>query len=167
LLVYLNKISETDWIEFLVRRFHQTQKTISPETATRIARLCDCHPYYVQQLAQHSWLRTDGSCTHRTVDAAFEALILQSGFLFQTLTDALTTTQINYLHAMLDGVRNLSGKITIASYALGTSANVSRIRHALIEKEIIENAGRNPVFLDPIYRQWLRLYYFRMQSRPE
>jgi hypothetical protein len=44
---------------------------------------------------------------------------------------------------------------------LGSSANVSRIKDALINKEIIDDqAAGNPVIQDPVYKYWLKNHYF-------
>ena len=47
-------------------------------------------------------------------------------------------------------------------FKLGTSANVNRIKQALIQKEIIDMDGTEPMFLDPLYRIWLKNYYFKV-----
>ncbi|PIY31366.1 MAG: ATPase, partial [Bacteroidetes bacterium CG_4_10_14_3_um_filter_42_6] len=72
-----------------------------------------------------------------------------------------TNTQVNYLKALIDQVRMLSSKEVIYKYHLGSSANVSRIREALINKEIIDDqVVGNPELQDPVYKYWLKNYYF-------
>ena len=56
----------------------------------------------------------------------------------------------------------LSSKKIIKTYHLGTSANVSRIKQALISKEIIEIQGNHIEFLDPLYKSWLKKHYFKL-----
>jgi hypothetical protein len=94
------------------------------------------------------------------IDQAFDSLILQLSLLFQNLTESLSTTQVNFLHALILEEPSLSSKKTIEQYQLGTSANVSRIKQALIDKEIIDIIGGIPEFLDPVYKVWLKRYYF-------
>ena len=72
-LLFLEKISKADWIPFLKERFRSTGKQIETAAAERIADLADCHPYYVQQLAQQSWFRTQNRCTPQTVAEAHAA----------------------------------------------------------------------------------------------
>jgi len=163
-ILFLEKIDEAEWVRFIMRRFHQTRKEIDPATASRIARLCECHPFYVQQLAQHAWLRTDHMCSERIVDAAFDAMVMQLSLLFQTITDTLSTTQVNFLRAVTDGVTHFSAKDAIDSYGLGTSANVARIKQALVQKEIIENGGGGTALLDPLFQYWLHHHYFRRNA---
>lgn len=159
-LIFLEKISEKDWIPFLKKRFADTNKSISTNNARMIAQLVECHPYYVQQLAQLSWLRSTSNCEPQIIEEAFENLVLQLSLLFQTRTDELSTTHINFLKAIIKGEKHPSSKHTINTYHLGTSANVIRIKRALIKKEILDVQDGNLIFLDPVFKYWLQNYYF-------
>ncbi len=160
-IIFLEKIRTEDWIAFIRKRFSDTGKQIGGDEAGLISALADCHPYYVQQLAQQSWLRTDNSCSIQTVKDAFTDLILQFSMLFQTLADGLSNTQLNLLKAVLAGVDRLSSQNIINEYQLGTSANVAKIKTALITKEILDIKNGQLYFLDPLFRQWLKSYYFK------
>ncbi len=80
--------------------------------------------------------------------------------LFQHLTDQLSNTQVNFLKALIQTVEQLSSRHVINEYGLGTSANVTRIKKALVSKEIIDLRGDKVFFLDPLYSMWLRDHYF-------
>ena len=162
-LLFLQKISLKDWIPFIVKRFGDTGKKISSAHAEQIAQLVEMHPYYVQQLAQQVWLRTKKECNAPLIKFAFDNLLTQLSFLFQSITDQLSPKQINFLRAVIDEVEQLSAKETIQDYNLGTSANVLRIKQALINKEIIDIEGNKINFLDPMYKCWLKKYYFTFQ----
>lgn len=159
-LIFLEKISEKNWIPFLKKRFADTKKTINTKDARYLAQLVECHPYYVQQLAQLSWFRTIDTCTQEIIKDAHENLVLQLSLLFQTRTDELSTTHINFMKAIIKGEKHPSSKNAIETYQLGTSANVIRIKKALIKKEIIDIQNNAFIFLDPVYRHWLQYFYF-------
>ena len=159
-LMFLGKISEEDWVKFIVKRFNDTGKSIDELSAAIIALEVDCHPFYVQQLAQLSWFRTKKKCTPSEIHDALSSLLDQLDLLFQSITAGLATTQVNFLHAMLDNVQQLSSQETLRTYRLGTSANVQRIKEALIDKEIIDGINKKLVFLDPLYKAWLAERYF-------
>ena len=159
-IIFLNKISLHDWISFIQKRFADSGKKIGNNEAGLIAELTDCHPYYVQQLAQQSWLRTENVCTKPVIEEAFHDLVLQLSMLFQNLTDGLNRTQLGLLKALTDKVEQLSSQRTILDYQLGTSANVVKIKKTLINKEIIDFHGSDISFLDPLYKYWLTEYYF-------
>jgi uncharacterized protein len=159
-LVLLEKISPADLATFIIKRFLDTAKRIEPEEALLITEKADCHPYYVQQLAQQAWLRSSKLCSTMIIEEAFESLLMQLSLLFQTMTDSLPTTQINFLNAVIDNVKQYSSYEMINKYALGTSANVLRIKQALMEKEILDIQGEKIMFLDPMYKHWLKKYFF-------
>ena len=149
-----------DWKSFIVEKFNGTGKKISSELAGIIASNAECHSYYVQQLAQICWLRTVKVTNRKIIDESFESLILQLSLLFQNITETLSTNQLNFLNAIINDEEKLSSKEVIQKYDLGTSANVSRVRHALIDKEIIDQTGGEIQILDPIYKAWLKQFYF-------
>jgi len=161
-IVFLDKISTDDWVKFIVGRFNDTGKIIDTNSAKLIAELAERHSYYVQQLAQQSWLRTEGECTNDNVSEAFEDLVLQLSMLFQSITDGLNNSQINLLKAVINNVEQLSSKATIQEYRLGTSANVLKVKKALVNKEIIDIQNDTVAFLDPFYKYWLKKYFFKI-----
>jgi hypothetical protein len=160
-ILFLQKISETDWIDFIVKRFSDTRKNISAENAKAIAIYTECHSYYAQQLAQQVWLRTKKNCNDKIVIESFDSLLLQMSFLFQNLTDELSNTQINFLEALTAGASNFSSRQILEEYKLGTSANISKIRNALMNREVIDNYNGTFELLDPLYKAWLKKYYFK------
>lgn len=161
-IIFLQKINEAELIQFIVSRFKDTGKIINEETARIITSYVECHPYYVQQIAQQAWIRTKKTCNDETVNISCENLVLQLGLLFQTLTDELSNKQINFMEALLNEANQLSSKKTLLKFNLGTSANILRIKQALINKEIIDMQGDTIYFLDPIYKHWLKNYFFKI-----
>jgi hypothetical protein len=159
-LMFLEKIATEDWQPFIMGRFKSTGKKIPKKLAIRIAELMENHPYYVQQLAQLCWLRTEKETDDAIIEESLDSLIMQLSLLFQSLTESLSTTQVNFLKALLDGVTMLSSKETIDKYNLGTSANVNRIKGALIGREIIDEHNAKLTILDPVYSIWLKNYYY-------
>ncbi|NOT73701.1 MAG: ATP-binding protein [Cyclobacteriaceae bacterium] len=162
-LMFLQKIRSEDWVPFLIKRFSGSgKKVIKEKEAKLLVSLAECHPYYVQQLAQQAWLRTPKICSEEIVLSAYDGVLLQLSLLFQNVTDSLTATQVNFLNAMLKGVEQFSAKQALNDYDLGTSANVLRIKDALVNKEILDINGNQIEFLDPMYKHWLQKYYFKI-----
>ncbi len=159
-LMFLEKISTENWVEFIQRRFSETGKEIKKEEATLIANLAENHSYYVQQLAQQTWLRTDTVCSDSAVNEAYHGIINQLSLLFVNITESLTTTQLNYLKAILSGEKQLSSQSTLQKYKLGTSANIGRLKQALLAREIIDTTADQIELQDPMYKYWLKNTYF-------
>ena len=80
---------------------------------------------------------------------------------FMDMMDSLTGHQTSFLKAALDGVVKFSASEVIEQYSLNSSANVKRLKDALMKKEILTfNEKEEPVILDPLFEYWVRKYYF-------
>ena len=158
-LMFLPKISNKDWVEYITGRFSQTGKSISKDTASYLASLVDNHSYYIQQLAQYSWLRTDHLCDKDIVDASFAALLDSLSLQFINLMDSLTEKQRNFLCAVSNGETSLSSAETLSRYKLGTSGNIRILKGALKKRDLIEETGSKIEIQDPVFKQWLLKVY--------
>jgi uncharacterized protein len=159
-LIFLGRIKREYWKAFIEERFRSTGKSITPVQAETIAGFVDDHPYYVQQLAQLVWLRSGRKVRDEDIKLAWENLVLQMSMLFQNMTEMLTTSQVNFLKAVIYGEKQLSSQGTILNYALGTSANVIRLKRSLINREIIDEDRGKIAILDPLFSYWLKNEYF-------
>jgi uncharacterized protein len=161
-IIQLKKISSDHWTVFIVQSFAQTKKAISVQLAERISNTMQCHSYYTQQLAHRVWIRTEKKATEEIFEGALQALIEQNSFMFERAVDQLPTTHLNFLKAMIDGVSQFSAAETLKQYALGTSANISKIKSALEQAEIIDfEPGHKISLLDPAFQLWLVKFFFR------
>lgn len=155
--VYLPKISTTDWIEYICSRFRATGKKISEELAEKICQAVDNHSSYVQQLAWLVWVQTRESATQQNFEDAYNDIINQNTPLFEKQTENLTTFQLNFLRAIVDGIHTeFTTQEVIQKYNLGSSANVTIVKRALLKKELIEIEKKQIVILDPIMIEWLK-----------
>lgn len=159
-LLFLEKIDTPSWVTFITEQFLKTNKSISQSQVELIVRLADNHPYYVQQLAQQVWLRTQEECSEQIVRDAHIAIVEQLSLLFVTITESLTNNQINFLRAMVAGESAMSSAEVISKYRLVSSANVTRSRKSLLEKDILDNKANKITFQDPMYHFWLTNSYF-------
>lgn len=156
-IIFLNKISSDNWVKFITETFDRTGKNIPHQTAKKIADMVSMHPYYVQQLAQQAWLRTEDVCSDAIVEDAFEGIIGQLNLLFCNLLDSLTAKQVQFLKAIGNGEKNFTSENVLKQYKLGTSANVKNLKEACIKKDIIDvEPGNTIVFQDPMFECWLR-----------
>ena len=113
-----------------------------------------------QQLAQQSWLRTNDVCTIEIVRAAHAALVEQLSLLFVTITETLTTQQLNYLKALIAGEKAISSTDVMHRYQISSPTSVARSKAALIKNDILDNKAGEISFQDPIYAYWLKNEYF-------
>lgn len=157
-IFYLNKIAESDWVEFICNRFKVTGKEISPELATEICSVTDRYSSYVQQLSWLVWLRTTFSATKEDVEYGIDHMLDACEPLFIQQTESLSSYQMNFLRALTDGVTTgFTRSEILNNYQLGTAANISRLKKALTEKDLIAlTAPKKLQISDPILALWLK-----------
>ncbi|MCC8117430.1 MAG: ATPase [Bacteroidales bacterium] len=160
-LMFLDKIGQADLQAFVEKRFQDTGKEILPSASKMVVDLVDCHPYYAQQLAQLSWLRTKDVCTDEIVAEAHASLVRQLSLLFTTLTQDLTQQQIRYLRALIEAPDSITSTATMAKQGITSATAAYRSKKALIEKDILDDIGGSTTFVDPIYAYWLRHTFFK------
>ncbi len=155
-VIYLPKISTDDWTSYICERFEYTGKSISKELAEKICLTVDNHSSYVQQLAWLIWIHTKEKATEENFADAQQDLIDQNSPLFEKQTENLSSYQMNFLRALVDGVKSeFSTQEVLQKYQLGSSANVSIIKRALIKKELIEIDNKQISLADPVLKLWL------------
>ncbi len=162
-LFFLQKIERKHWIAYITRQFAKTKKIITELQANAIAELVQDHSYYVQQLAHLVWVSSGKRVGANTVHIALNNLLNQNAILYQRDTELLSNVQFNYLKAVANDIHNnLSSMAIMQQYKLGTSANVLKIKKALIDKELIEDNLGKVYFIDPCYRLWYRKYILKL-----
>ena len=127
--IYLWSIPEKDWVEF--------------------------HSSYVQQLSWNVMLNADKEVTSDVIDKATEDLINQNEPLFMAKIENLTSFQLNMIRAICSGVHSeFTSEKVYSEWNIGSKSNISRIRTALIEKEIIEKRAECLYMADPVFKFW-------------
>lgn len=160
-ILFLKKIAEGHWVSYIQQRFKATGKVINEILAAGIARQMENHSYFVQQFAQAVWQQTGKKATATNLQEALEELLDQYTILYQKETDMLTNYQLNFLKALCDKVVSFNSATVLQEYNLGTSANISRIKTALQNHEIIDILGKTVSFNDPLFAIWLKRRYFK------
>lgn len=156
-MIYLQKISTPDWVEFICRRFEVTGKQISPDLAEKVCTTVENHSSYVQQLAWLLWVQTDKEATETGFQKAYSDLLNQNSILYFKYVDGLTTYQLNFLGAIADGLTSeFTRKENLAYYQLGTSANIGRLKKSLENKELVDISGKIVTFNDPVFKLWYK-----------
>jgi len=163
-IMFLQKINTSKWSEFIKKRFEDTGKKVTLEQAAYLAGLVDNHSYYVQQLAQQAWLRTKTGCSKTIIDDSLQCIKNQLSLLFVSHIETLTSTQINFLKAVLDGETAFTSQENLKRYRLGSSANLKKIKNALISREIIDIPAKKVEILDPVFKLWLTEDFFHHSS---
>ena len=155
-VIWLKKISEEDFVPFLIEKFEATGKKISEDKVRTILRLMDYNPQYVQLLANKIWDNSERKITDKAIEEAVETVLMQYEDFFQNAFEDLTRHQKNFLFGLLkDQDETIFSSKFINRNELGSSANVERVKSALIKKDLIDFNDGTASFIDPAFRLWL------------
>lgn len=157
--ISLNKIATEDWVEYIVSHFADGKRTISRELAEEICKFTENYSAYVQQLA---WLvftlKEEGeTVTENDVKQAENDLLATNDILFMQMIEPLSEFQLNFLRAIIAGIRKDFGLSEVRKeYNLGSYSNITRLKTALLERDLIEKQETEWVITDPIFAKWLK-----------
>lgn len=155
-VIFMGKIAKSDWVPFIINAFEKTGKNISKEMAERICDTVQCHSWYLQQLCFFIWNITENTVDENTFHAGLEQVININTPMFQNDTENLSASQVQMLRAIAAGEKQLSSEDVRRSYHLGNPNTITKNKHALQEKDIIEKSPNGLAFIDPIYQLWIK-----------
>ena len=159
-MIYLGKIDKGDWVDYIVSHFKDRNKNITRDLAERLCDIVDSYSSYVQQLAWQLFSRLNEgmSATEAQLDLAVNDLLDANEALFMQQVEPLSAYQMNFLRAITMGHHHRFGEKEIREdFNLGSPANITRLKNALIKKDLIETQGRGLLYLtDPVFRLWLQ-----------
>lgn len=155
-ILNLKPIPLETWIPYIKSRFDVFGKNISDTMIERICQTVEYQASYVQQLAYSILLLTERDATEAVFNAGVNDLISQNSGTFLEQTQSLTSYQLNFLRAVIDGVSQGFGESSVREqYNLGSPSNIARLKQALIDKELIEQTETGIIIGDPVLRLWL------------
>jgi len=158
-VIWLKKIEERYWVEFIVNAFARTGKSITTEQAIRICDVTKCHSWYVQQLSFFIWNSTDTAVTEEIFNRALQRLIDTNAPMFQNDVEQLTASQKAMLQAVSHGNYQFAAKATKRMYTMGNANTIARNKRILQDKDYIEQQGQKFSFVDPIFQLWFNQEY--------
>jgi uncharacterized protein len=159
----LSRIDEREIVEHIIKGFLASGKVIDRDLVSGACRLFKCNPFYINHFISVCDALSKGYIMEPVLLEALATVIAVNKGRFISAVNDLTTFQVGLLKAVLDGYTKFSTAEVIRKYALNSSANVRRLKDALMKKEILTFVGEEgrPVILDPLFEYWLRNYYFR------
>ena len=160
---FLDKIPTETWVEYIAQHFKDSQRTISTEQAAKICQLVDNYSSYVQQL---SWLVfsliDEGQVvTDEHLKQGVKDLLNSQEQLFMQQIEPLTAYQMNFLRCILSGHHDDFGETAVREeFQLGSVPNITRLKTALVDKDIVEMSGKRYYITDPVFALWFRSRMF-------
>ena len=160
------RVEPKDIVDNIVRGFLSSGKVVEKNLLLGMCNLFRCHLGYINHFISVCDSLTKGYITEAVLMDALNILLSIHEPRFVSMMDDLTTFQVNLLLAVVDDHTKFSSAEVIRDYGLNSSANVRRLKDALIKKEIITfNENDEPQIIDPLFDYWVRRYYF--EKKPQ
>ena len=156
---YLQPISTNDWIPFIQNKFNEKGLKIAEHYIVQIGDIVQNQSSYVQQLSWNVMLNTESIVSDTELNMGVNDLLAQCTPLFLEQISSLTSYQLNFLKAIIDGQNDQwTSQEVLSRYNLGTKSNVSKMQKILIERDFVEHRAEGLYISDPMLQLWLKQY---------
>ena len=161
--VRLSVVDEREIADHVVRGFLSGGKVLDKDLLIGACRLFKNNLWYINHFAAICDAMSKGYIMEPVLVDALNCLLSIHEPRFRAMMNSLTTFQVNLLRATVEGNVRFSASEVIRKYDLNSSANVKRVKDALMKKEILTfDEEDRPEFLDPLFEYWIRKYYFEL-----
>lgn len=162
--VHLRPIDPKDAVEYFVKGFLSGGKVVERDLLLGAFRLFKGNMWYLNHFISICDSLSKGYIVEATLLDALDIILSIHQPRFMSTMNNLTTFQVSLLKAILDGHTKFSAADVISNYSLNSSANVKRLKDALMKKEIVSfNERDEPEVIDPLFEYWVRKFYFEMK----
>lgn len=157
----LSEISDAEISDHVMKGFVAGGKVLDRDLLQGVIRMFRNNIWYINHFFFICDSLSKGYISELTLNDALAGMISVHEPRFVSIMDDLTGFQERLLKAALDGNVKFSTTEVIDKYRLNSSANVKRLKDALMKKEVIMfNDKDEPVIQDPLFEYWLRNFYF-------
>ena len=163
--VKLSPIDEHEIVDHVQRGFLSSGKVMNQDLIVGACRLFKGNVWYINQFASICDSMSRGYIMEPVLIDALDCLISIHGPQFLSIVSNLTTHQISLLRATIEGSIRFSSADIIRKYGLNSSANVKRVKDALMKKEVLTfDENDVPSLEDPLFEYWVKKYYFELPA---
>ncbi len=163
--VRLSPVDEREMADHVHKGFLAGGKVVEKELLQGACRLFKGHLWYINHFAAICDAMTRGYIMEPVLVDALNCLLAVHEPRFSAMVSDLTTHQVSLLRATVEGVTRFSSADVIRKYGLNSSANVKRVKDALMKKEVLQfDENDNPSIIDPLFEYWVRKYYFEFKD---
>jgi len=162
----LSQIPEKALIEHITKGLLSGGKVIDGTLIEGICRLFRCNVWYVQHFISICDSLSKGYIMEPILLEGLEILLSIHEPRFLNTINDLTSYQLSFLEAIINQEFRFTSSEVMDKYGFNSSANVKRIKEALMKKEVITfDEKDNPVIIDPLFEYWLKKRFFCTEQK--
>ena len=161
--VPLSQVDEREISDHVIKGFLAGGKVMEKNLLIGACRLFKNNLWYINHFSAICNSMSKGYIMEPVLVDALSCLISAHEPRFRAMMNGLTAFQVSLLRATVEGNTRFSASEVIRRYSLNSSANVKRVKDALMKKEILTfDSEDKPEFQDPLFEYWIRKYYFEI-----
>ena len=163
--VRLSPVDEREMADHVHKGFTLAGKVVEKELLQGACRLFRGHLWYINHFVAICDAMSKGYIVEQALVEALATMVCIHEPRFNAIMEDLTTHQVNFLRATVDGVVRFSSADVIRKYGLNSSANVKRVKDALMKKEVLQfDENDNPQIIDPLFEYWVKKFFFELKE---
>lgn len=158
--MHLGVIPREIYVDFIIRKFKEKDKSISKHTAEGIYDRFEGHTFYVQRMCNvaFSYTNVGKECDRKVVDFALDYLLNSYDTLFRSELSSLTERQKELLYAVASEgkAKEITSVGFIQKYSLQSASSVQSNARSLVEKDILTKDENTYIVSDRFFGLWLQ-----------
>jgi hypothetical protein len=160
-LMYLEKIADADYRQFITGKFEAAHKKIAPDVISRIFDFTRMHTFYVQHICNLLFESEQPVAEMALLNQIFQRVMASSEPLFANYRNLLPAHQYSLLQAIAveNGIDKPTSGAFIQQYKLTSASSVTTSMKALADKEMIVLTGDRWQVYDVFFSRWLEYHY--------
>jgi len=163
--VKIAEIEFKDLVDYATKSFLSTGKVVDRELLSEACKPFKGNVWYINHFCYICDSLSRGYIMEPVLVEALDTLISIHEPRFQSVMNDLTTFQVSFLRAVIEGVTKFSSADIIRHYNLNSSANVLRLKEALCRKEVITfDENDTPHVIDPLFEYWVTKKFFEINA---
>ncbi|MCB9211114.1 MAG: ATP-binding protein [Ignavibacteriales bacterium] len=152
-LIQLNRIPETDFLQFLISRFNMILKD-STKLCKSIIEFTNLHPYYTQQLAFNVWDNLQNKKAVEIKEVIQQSVVMHDND-YERLWGLLNKTEMKIMIALASAEKSPMTDEIRMQYQLGATSTVFSSIKKLIEKGFVIQINKIYEIEDPFFKEWI------------
>ncbi len=162
-LMYLDRIKENEYIEFVNEQFSKGAKSISAQALNQVLNWTRTHTWYVQYCLSHLFDREETYLDQAEVNQTLNTILTEFEPLYVTYRNLIPGHQFRLLQAIAaeDGVTQPTSGTFIRKHNLTSASSVATSVKALSDKEMIVRDREKWIVYDVFFSRWLEYHYYR------
>src|SRR3989338_1737727 len=153
-LIHIEKIPQKEWIQFITKKFKETNITISEEEITQLLNYAELIPFYVQYLCYYYWERKREGYNF-SINFLIKSLIKSNSYVYEELYAKLHLIQQKALRIAVQKETKVFTQDIIQQFSISSTQALNKALNALVEKGFLEKNGTYH-FNDPLFKLYIQ-----------